>query len=243
MSKMYFSGIAAWMIALGVAGLEAPFCQAAVTPVLGDALSVALTQELSKSYAGAQIDLGAIRWVRGDASTPFQTVMIYGDDARGNAHFLLQGGSSGVNTQNPSAEGWVNFSAWLPAKVALRRVHPGEKLTAEAFATRKVDVSTGTAREYRGVMFSANDEVTSFESTQTVLEGQFLLNSGTRRVPDVRRGDSVRIQLISGDLTLSTQGIAQEAGYLNTSVRALTTRSKREVSGLLKADGVLEVKL
>ncbi len=241
MMNMDFRASLVSLLVLG--GLQTGLCQAALVPVASDALSVALTQELSKSYAGAQIDLGAIRWVRGYASTPFQTVMIYGDDARGNAHFLLQGGSSEVNTQNLSAEGWVNFSAWLPAKVALRRVHPGEKLTAEAFVTRKVDVSTGTAREYRGVMFPASEEVASFESTQTVLEGQFLLNSGTRRVPDVRRGDSVRIQLVSGDLTLSTQGIAQEAGYLNTSVRALTTRSKREVSGLLKADGVLEVKL
>jgi flagella basal body P-ring formation protein FlgA len=211
-------------------------------PCHADTVSELLKKELSKTYSGARVELGAIQWTRGVRSDPYQSVVFYGDDARGNAHFLLRaGGASGAPTV--SSEGWVAFSAWLPAKVALRRIHPGEKLTPDAFVTQQVDVATGLGREYRGVIFPSEAEVTAFESTQTLLEGQFLLGSGVRKIPDIRRGDSVRIQLIAGDLILSTQGIAQEAGYLNGSIRALTTRNKREVSGLLKADGVLEVKL
>jgi flagella basal body P-ring formation protein FlgA len=69
------------------------------------------------------------------------------------------------------------------------------------------------------------------------------MSSAVERVPDVRRGDSVRVRIISNGLTLTAQAMASEPGYLNGPVRVLTAQTKRELSGKLVSTGVVEVKL
>jgi flagella basal body P-ring formation protein FlgA len=86
-------------------------------------------------------------------------------------------------------------------------------------------------------------ELMHLESRQTILQGQFITSSAVQRIPDIRRGDSVRIRMISGGLAVSTQGTAEEPGYINGKMRVMANKSKREFVGELSADGVVEVKL
>ena len=203
-----------------------------------DQMLPVLKQELLKIYPGAKIDLsGDYRWVRGAAPKQVQSVMIYGDDGKGNLHFAVQGEGS------LSSEGWVPFAAWVSAKMPIKRVSPGEKLRAEFFRSALVNVAAGPAHEYRGILFDDAADVTGFENIQTLLEGQVLTLSAVRRVPDIRRGDTVQIQLRSAGLVLTTQGFAGEPGYRNSPVRAVTQKTKREVTGVLRAGSVVEVQL
>jgi flagella basal body P-ring formation protein FlgA len=64
-----------------------------------------------------------------------------------------------------------------------------------------------------------------------------------RRIPDVKKGEWVQIQLISGDVTLSTRGQAEEAGYLNQKLRVTSFGTKRLMEGELKSGGIVEVRL
>jgi flagella basal body P-ring formation protein FlgA len=198
-----------------------------------------IKKEISKSYAGARIDLlSDVKWTVGNPLVNPRNILIMSDDGKGNLRFSTTDSQTGSYS-----EGWISFAAWLPAKVALQRIRPGQALSADLFVTQEVNVSTGQAREYRAVILQDDLDLARLEATQTILEGQFLLSTGIKRTPDIRRGDTVRIHLISGDLTLTTSGIAEEPAYLSSQVKVMTGKSKRELQGSLLPGGIVEVKL
>lgn len=200
-------------------------------------LQTLLKEELSKTYQGAKINfLSSVHWSRGEPQGELTNVSILGDDGKGNAHFT--GFSLGR-----MYEGWVGFSAYLPAKIALRRIHPGESLSPSLFLVQQVNVAEGQAHEYRGLIITGRFELDGLEAIQSILEGQFLVSSAIQRIPDIRRGDAVKIHLVSGKLVLSTLGVASEPAYLYRQVRVVAGRNKRELLGRLEPGGVVEVQL
>jgi flagella basal body P-ring formation protein FlgA len=209
-----------------------------VSTDLGSGIVSSLKRELSKKYPVAKIDvLNNVKWTRGSAPATVQSLRILTETARGEIQFAAYGEGGA------SAEGWATYTAWYPARIALRRIHPGESLTMDAFITQEINIASGPAFEYRGVILPPETELQGLEARQTILEGQFLLSTAVRRVPDVRRGDVVRIQIKSGELTLSTTGVADEPGYFNNRVRVMTNKSKQVLTGELQSGRVVEVKL
>lgn len=203
------------------------------------ALEKTLKEEISKTYNGAKIELlGAVQWVKGGLPTEIKSLHMLGDDSQGNVHFTVS--SEG---DQETSEGWMSFAAWVPARVAKRRILPGESLNSDLFVIQSVNVSSGQPHEYRGLIFPEQINLKGLETIQTIIEGQFLLTSAVQKTPDIHRGDSVRVQLVSGDLTLSTSGIAEEPGYFNHQIRIITQKGKRELLGTLMASGIVEVKL
>jgi flagella basal body P-ring formation protein FlgA len=211
-------------------------------------LNSLIKNSIARNFNGARIELlSSMQWVRGSFS-PSQIsrateVLFLDEDGRGTAHLSVSNKNERNSSHGISAEGWVHFSAWIPAKISLRRIKPAELLTPDMFITQELNISTGQGHEYRGVLLPDSVSVAGLETIQSVLEGQFLVSSAVQRVPDVRRGDSVRVHLISGGLTLSTLGVAEEPSYLNRQVRVMTGKNKRELLGQLQADGVVEVNL
>lgn len=234
----------------------------AISGNCSDSLCSYLKKEISKQYGGARIEFtGPIRWIKGGGvvkQNPVQSLSILGDDGHGNIHFSFQSADSIVSIasveskesgavlgsiQPEYSEGWVGFAAWFQAKIALRRIHPGEFLTSDLFVNQDVNIASGEARDYRGIIFPGKMEVTGTEAIQTILEGQYLINSAVEKIPDIRRGDSVQVQLISNSLVLTTLGIAEESGYVNKQIRVIAGKSKRELTGEVKAGKVIEVNL
>lgn len=208
-----------------------------------------LGQEISNQYHQAKIEFtGPIQWIKGPPSTEMRSLSIVEDDKKGNIHFIIQGvkaldTSSLLPSSVPVAEGWVGFNAWIQARAAQRRIKPYEKLSAELFTVRPTNIAQGEAREFRGLILSQDVDVARLESIQTLLEGQLLVSSAVRKLPDIRKGDSIRILLRTGDLVLSTQGIAEEPGYEDRQIRVMTAKTKRELVGQLRANGIVEVSL
>jgi flagella basal body P-ring formation protein FlgA len=204
----------------------------------GGSILRVLKKRISDNYNAAQVNLtGPIEWIKQSPGKMGNSVQILGDNAHGDLRFSVTG------LRGEYAEGHVTFSAWMPAQIAVKRIHPGEVLKNEWFTSQKINVSTGPARDYRGLLLGPGSDISKFESVQTIMEGQFLASSAIRNVPDIRRGDSVRIHLVNESLMVSTPGVAQETGYLNRQIRVLTSRSKRELLGQLQAENIVEVKL
>ncbi len=204
-----------------------------------DKTNYLLKGQIKKLYHCDEVTLiGSIKWLRGDILASVDEVTVLNDDSNGSIHFTVMDKVAGN-----SSEGSVSFSAWILAKVAVRRIYPGELLSLDAFISKKIDLSVGLGHEYRGDIVQANIELKNLESIQTIIEGQFLVKSAIRKTPDIRRGDSVRIHLISGDLTLATVGIAEESGYLSHQIRVMTRKEKRQLLGLLRSGHVVEVPL
>jgi flagella basal body P-ring formation protein FlgA len=209
---------------------------AAVT--LGDEIR----SELGKVFPGARIELSSeIRMIRGELPVKVKSIRFISDNLRGEAIFALQGeNKQGVSVDTEVSAG---FLAWTPAWIAARRILPGERLSPELFNLREVNVATGLPRELRGVILPKTVDVSQLEARQTVLEGQFAVTTGVRKVPDIRRGDAVRIHIRSGGLTVTTSGVSEEPAYYDSNLRVLTTKTKRELVGKLTKDGVVEVRL
>lgn len=204
-----------------------------------DKLNDLLKKEVKKQYHADDVSLtGPIQWARGSIPNLLGEVSLVGDDSKGNLQFIVIDKETGN-----SNEGWVGFSAWVSANVAVRRLRPGEALSADAFVAKKINISTGQGHEFRGVIFPEKRDLAGLEAIQTILEGQFLVTSAVQKKPDIHRGDAVRIHLISDELVLMTLGIAEEPGYLTQQIRVMTGKGKRELLGLLRPGGVVEVPL
>lgn len=198
-----------------------------------------LKRELLKTYPKAEIELGSnIQWTKGGNVLEVRRVMLLGDDSKGNAHFLLEGAH-----HSEIHEGWIPYSAWMDGRVALQKIKPGEPLRDSLFVRRKLNVAHGLGKEVRAFVLTPEVMVEDLESIRTILEGQPLLSTSVEHVPDVRRGDLVRVSIQAGSLNLNTSGTVQEVGYLNKRIKVLTLHGKRELQGVLLSKQLVEVEL
>jgi flagella basal body P-ring formation protein FlgA len=228
---------------VSVAYADIPGPEARVTAQVRD--------ELSKRYPGARVELtSAVQWLMiGGATTQnaanlpqgeIISIRVGDENARGEVPFSVQSrDDAGVRL----SWGRLSFAAFVPARIAARRLQPGEVVLPSGFIAQDVNVAYGQNHEIRGLIMPSSDPLTRLETRQTVLEGQPLLSSEVERVPDIRRGDSVRIELVSGSLTLSTLGTASEPGYLAGQIHVVSQKTKRELIGTLMDGGIVRVRL
>src|SRR4051812_34727190 len=143
-------------------------------------LSALIVNELASHYPGARIELTSSL-----AASLARSVTLLEENARGEAHLRIQatGGSQDL---------WVAFNAWVPGKLANRRIYPGEKLTPDLFRKSEINIASGLAREYRGTLFPVRESVAGLEARQTVLQDQFLTSPPVQRIPDILPGDWVK---------------------------------------------------
>lgn len=207
---------------------------------VGDSLRTAVTAELTKRWPEAKVELiGPIRWSRGN---PFSgkslKVSVREISSKGEAEVLAIDSSNGS-----TLSGWVNYAAWIHALIPSRRIYPGEKLVPDLFKSQEINGALGLAYEYRGLIIARDTSVVGLEARQTILQGQYLISTAVQKIPDVRRGDSITIRLISGGLSVSTLGTAEESAYIAGKVKVIENRSKREFVGSLIPGGIVEVRL
>ncbi|MGZ3708803.1 MAG: flagellar basal body P-ring formation chaperone FlgA [Bdellovibrionota bacterium] len=202
------------------------------------ALTGTLQKELAQRYPGTRIELTtAVQFSQGRMPEEIASLNVLSDNGRGELQFEVRGADYSINY------GWVRFSAWMPAYIATHRIHPGERLTPDSFTLQEVNLSNAQVAEYRGVILPKTADLSTLEARQTVMEGQFLVTNAVEKIPDVRRGDLVQIRLFSGGLTLTTQGMAEEPGYLNGQIRVMAAKTKRELVGKIQSGGIVEVRL
>ncbi len=238
--------IVSLVASLAVLLLSAATAHTATSAVSDEQAELGVTETLvrealQKKFSGARVEvLGAVRWQRGQAPETVDSVTLVSENSRGESSFTAKGHTgNAVRT----AEGVLSYSSWSPVRIAKRRILPGEKLTEEFFSSQELNLALGNGYEYRGVVLPAETDLSRLETRQTIIEGQFLISSAVQKIPDIRRGDAVRVQLISGGLTLSTLGTAEEPGLIDQNVRVMTTSTKRSLAGRLRAGGIVEVNL
>ena len=202
-----------------------------------DQLESLTKSEIARQYMNTRIELDhtkAMRLVQGTLPTQIQSVHMINEPVHGEAILSVNDGAAQIR---------VYYMAMVPALIAKSRVFPNQRLSPEMFNRQDVNVATGMAYELKGLILSQDENVASLQTRQTIMEGQFLVSSAVEKVPDVRKGDDVRIHIISGDLNLTAGGIAAEPGYINNTIKVIVAKTKHELTGLLQADGVVEVKL
>lgn len=171
------------------------------------------------------------------AISEISSIRIVEERANGIALFEI------VSTDGNSVKIQTPFQALVKAPVAVRRIYPNTILKKEDFRIDTINVATGQPREYRGVIVYDEQKLLHSETKQTILEGQFVVSNAIRKQPDVRKGETVKLELSSGDLTLTTAAVVQENASVGERVHVLTAKTKKEVIGKVKEDRSVEVSL
>ena len=196
--------------------------------------------EILKHYPGSRVELlGEVKKIRGDELSQPSEAVFQGDNARGEAFIALRE----INETGGAKEEEVliAFAAWKMAPIAQRRIRPGEKLSAGAFVIQEINLALAPHKDLRGLILPADTDLSKLEANQTILEGQYPLTSAVRQTPDVLRGDAVKIRILSGGLTLSTSGVADEPGIMGGNLRVLSGKTKKQLMGKLMSDRSVEV--
>lgn len=167
---------------------------------------------------------------------------VLSENAAGEAKLLLTG-FRGSDQREQRAEYRVKYAAWTKGWTVNRRLSPGEALSADALEIRDFNMAEGLAREYRGALLSVGDDPARLEAGQTLIPGQFIAASAVKRIPDLRRGDAVTLEVLSGGVRLTTSAIALEPSSLQQRVRVQAQKSKREFVGILRDGQRVEVSL
>lgn len=201
-----------------------------------------LTTELQARWPGTRVVLNdAPTW---DNPSGFaevvaagnSSIQILSDQGQGEVHFAVGAGRSRVS-------GKAVFSALKTAWIPSRRIQPAEALHESDFTLREVDVSRSPVREMRGILLEPTTHLEKLEARQTLLEGTPVVSTAVQLQPAVKRGASLRVEITSGEIILSTQATAMENGTTGSNLRIMTDKQKRELVGKLREDGVVEVSL
>jgi flagella basal body P-ring formation protein FlgA len=208
-------------------------------------LTAKFTEALAERIPGAEIRIPSLEKLCSQAPlngyASISTVRLVEDRAQGVVLFEINGSGEDGTPRSDLVQ--TPYSAWKRVLAPVRRIYPNTKLKNEDFKSQEVNVASGSPREYRGVMLSADTDLSGFQSRQTILENQFVTTTSVEKQPDLRKGDIVRLDLVSGDLTLSTQATVSEPGSIGERIRVLTAKSKKEVVGTVREDHSVEVKL
>jgi flagella basal body P-ring formation protein FlgA len=197
-----------------------------------------VANEVGQRYPGARVEAQtSVQWLKGTEPERIFSIRILDETAKGEVRFLLNSGA------RDSAEGWIRVAAWMPTKVATRRILPGERLSEEIFRSQEIDVATGIGREMRGLLIPLETFISNLESRQTILEGHVLLATAVKRVPDAKKGDLVSLQIRSGGIRLIASGVVSEPAYLDQQVRVMSQKTKKELIGKLISKSLVEVTL
>lgn len=225
--------------------MGAPSATAGLTPAgvaaETDPVRTRISSELQKKYPGSRIKLnGDLNLVRGEIPRQVRSATLMSERSNGRVQLEVEGTIDG---RNVSALVEVDASAWVQAWVAKKRLHPGERLSPDLFEQQEVDVLTGLAHEMRGLILSTQEDIQKLETRQSILQGHYVLSTAVQRIPLVKKGDPVRVRLISGDILLTTSGIAQEPGHLGKSLSIITQKTKKHLIGTLREGSLVEVNL
>ena len=197
----------------------------------------AAREALAAVHPGTRVEILDLAPMQpGQALSGAETASVLQAQGRGEARLMVRGPAG-------SAEYRVRYAAWVPGLVAIRRIGPGEALSSELTRQQELNVAEGLAHEMRGILLPATEDLSRLEARQTLLEGGFVTSTAVRRIPDLRRGDAVRIDVISGDVRLSSQATALEPASVSQRVRVQTLKTRRELVGVLRDGGVVEVRL
>jgi flagella basal body P-ring formation protein FlgA len=212
---------------------------------LSDRLSTLIRVALTEKIAGAEIRIPALGKLFSKAPmsefAEIKKIHLLEDRANGTALFEVLGVSQDQRDLREVVQ--TPYEAWKRAAVAVRRIYPNTKLRNEDFRIQEVNVATGVPREFRGVMLPPETKFDGLQTKQSILENQFAIVSAIERQPDIRKGDTVKLELSSGDLTLTTQALVEESALVGERVRVMTLKSKKEIIGRVKPDHSVEVAL
>lgn len=127
-------------------------------------------------------------------------------------------------------------SLFRPVHMTARRLDKGESPTDNAIQSVTCDIY-----KKRGMPIPASADLTGYELTRTLAEGQMLSWSDLVRRPDVRRGEMVNVSLERGALTINMQAQCLADAVIGEPVALRNLRSRQQFSGLVVGANLVRI--
>jgi len=121
--------------------------------------------------------------------------------------------------------------------VAVRSLPRGHVVARKDLRRERRDLE-----EVRGRPVSSLDGLVGLQTSRHVSRDRVLTASLVERPPVVSRGDRVSLRLTSGPLRIEAPGEVREDARAGETVRVLNLSSRREVTGVVDARGVVHVR-
>jgi len=195
-----------------------------------------MSLEVRKNFPKGRIEFRNLRGLSEAELQETQKIRLVRDNRKG--HLTFRG-----ELKDRTVTFYTQFSVYRTTPVARVRVSPQQPLQGEQFNLQEVEVTTGMARQMKDLMFESIENLRGKESTQTILPGHYPLQSGVRKIPDIRRGEVVNLRMISGGLILSVPATASQDGHVSDVIKVMTQRTKKVLSGKITPQKMVEVTL
>ncbi len=127
----------------------------------------------------------------------------------------------------------VHAEVW----VADRRIRRGELISESDLRRERLSVKRGRGR----LVVDAGD-VIGMRARRSIGAGTPIRRGFVEVPPVVQRGEMVRLRMVHGGLRIETKGVAREDGRAGQVIRVQNTTSRRELTGTVGADGVINVR-
>jgi len=132
----------------------------------------------------------------------------------------------------------IKLSIKLPVWVAKEKIHRNEDLNFNMFSNQKKWISQNIHR----LVLDPNDLIGTV-SIQVIKKDKILMQNMIKKRPDVVRGNPVRVELISGNLTIETKGIARSNGFLGHQTDIILDKTGKKVSGEIVNSNLVRVEI
>ncbi len=145
-----------------------------------------------------------------------------------------------VSSADPTETlGWaeVQINKKILAMVAIKNIHPMEKIKIEDFESRMVSLSSLN----QALGFTKANFPEGMRARLSVRSGMPLTMQAVERLPIVQTGDAVTLILKSDNLKISTKGVAQGSAAAGDTVSVQLPRFNRSFRGKLQDSKTVEV--
>jgi flagella basal body P-ring formation protein FlgA len=122
--------------------------------------------------------------------------------------------------------------------IANRRIKQGEIISEGMFSVRKVE-TTFLRDDYVGKL----SEILGKRLRKSIMAGEILFANYVEDIPLVKRGNKVRIQVISPVVKVETEGIAKQDGWLGDEIRVLNLSSKRVITAKVAGKDIVRIEI
>ena len=132
----------------------------------------------------------------------------------------------------------VDVSIYLDVTVTAKKLKRGEIITPEKLVKKRQKIS----RDYENLIRDP-ELVVGLMTNRVVQEGATLRKSMLREIPDIKKGDEVKVQLVSGDLEVTVDGKVKDDGKIGDKVRVICKTTGKQVSGIIRSPQLVVVQL
>ena len=137
--------------------------------------------------------------------------------------------------------GTAKVKVWRMLYTARSRLSPHHVLRDADLELKRVNLLDPQVRPLRTVLLREDSKISSLETRQTILAGQFITDPAVRKIPDIQRGEIVRVEMHSGRLRLRSNGKANEEAYIGDEVHITVDATKKNITGKVIDKGLVEV--